>query len=326
MPANLTPQYQQAEDAFKAAVTDDERLCALEEMLKNIPKHKGTEKMQADIKKRISKLRTAMSEGGGRKQGKVDPYRVPREGAAQVFIIGPANSGKSSMVGWLTNAKVVIAPYPYSTTVPISGMMQYEDISIQLVDTPPVLLDDPQPALFSNARLADVLIVVIDSSDFDSMDALDRILEMLKERKVLAEAKDSYGAGITADRLIVAANKCDLAEALENAEMLRELIQGYNIIECSAVTGQGLHELAVEVFKRSEIARVYAKPPGGRLERKEPFIVKRGATVEDVAEAIHRDLRTGFRSAKVWGSSKYAGQSVHRDFVITDGDIVEFDI
>ena len=326
MPANLTPQYQQAEDAFKAAMTDDERLRALEEMLKNIPKHKGTEKMQADIKKRISKLRTAMSEGGGRKQGKVDPYRVAREGAAQVFIMGPPNSGKSSMVGWLTNAKVVIAPYPYSTTVPISGMMGYEDISIQLVDTPPVLIDDPQPALFSNARLADELIVAIDAADFDSMDAMERIIGLLKERKVLVEARDSYGAGITADRLIIAANKCDLPEARENAEMLRELMQGFNILECSAVTGQGLHELTVEVFRRAEIARVYAKPPGGRLERKEPFIVRKGSTVEDVAEAIHRDIRAGFKNAKVWGSSKYAGQSVHRDYVIADGDIVEFDI
>ena len=326
MPANLTPQYQQAEDAFKAAVTDDERLRYLEEMLKSIPKHKGTEKMQADIKKRISKLRTAISEGVGRKQGKADPYRVAREGAAQVFIIGPANSGKSSLVGWLTNAKVVIAPYPYSTTIPISGMMGYEDISIQLVDTPPVLLDDPQPALLANARLADVLIVVIDTSDFDSMDALERILELLRDRKVLGEEKDGYGAGITVDRLIIAASKCDLPEANENAEMLRELIKGYSIVECSSVTGQGVHELAAMVFNRAEIARVYAKPPGGKLERKEPFIVKKGATVEDVAEAIHRDLRTGFKSAKVWGSSKYAGQSVHRDYVIADGDIVEFDM
>lgn len=326
MPANLTPQYQQAEDAFKAAVTDDERLKALEEMLKNIPKHKGTEKMQADIKKRISKLRASISEGGGKRQGKADPYRVAKEGAAQVFIIGPANSGKSSIVGWLTKAKVVIAPYPYSTTVPISGMMGYEDISIQLVDTPPVLLDDPQPALFSNARLADVLIVVIDSSDFDSIDALEGILKLLKERKVLSEAKDSYGAGITAGRLIIAANKCDLPEAHENVQMLRELVQGFYILECSSLTGEGLHELSAEVFRRSEIARVYAKPPGGKLERKEPFIVKKGSTVEDVAEAIHRDLRTGFRSAKVWGSSKYAGQSVHRDYVIADGDIIEFDM
>ena len=324
MPANLTPQYQEAEDAYKAAVTNEERLAALEAMLANIPKHKGTEKMQADIKKKLSKLRAEIIEERGRKGGKVDPYRVQKEGAAQAFIIGPANSGKSSIVGWLTNAKVVIAEYPFSTSVPVSGMMQYEDIRMQLVDTPPIIMEDPVSSLFSNARLCDVLIVVLDASDQSSVYLLDGLVELLKEKKTLVDSTDASGAGITKDRLLIVANKIDLGQARENLAVMMELLPDYEYLACSALSGEGMPRIPETVFEKARIVRVYAKPPGGRLERKDPFIVKRGATVEDVAGVIHKQLQHSFKNARLWGSSKYSGQSVPRDYPVLDGDIIEF--
>lgn len=324
MPANLTPQYQEAEDAYKAALTNDERLAALEDMLAYIPKHKGTEKMQADIKKRLSKLRAEIIEERGRKGGKVDPYRVQKEGAAQAFVIGPVNSGKSSIVGWLTNAKVAIADYPFSTTVPVSGMMQYEDIKMQLVDTPPIIMEDPVSSLFSNARLCDVLMIVLDASDQSSVYILDALSELLKSRKTLVDSTDASGAGITKDRLLVVANKMDLEPSRENLSTMRELLPDYKYLACSALSGEGMPDIPAAVFELSGIVRVYAKPPGGRLERKDPFVVKRGATVEDVAGVIHKQLQHSFKNARLWGSSRYSGQSVPRDYLVSDGDIIEF--
>ena len=325
MPANLTPQYQAAEDAFKAAETHEEKLAALEEMLKSIPKHKGTEKMQAELKKRISKMKTETAHEEGKKTGKVDPYRVVREGAAQAFVVGPVNSGKSSIVGWLTNAKVTVAEYPFSTVVPISGMMLFEDIKLELVDTPAIIPDDPVPALFSNARLADVLIVVLDSSSEDQLGDLSAIVDLLTDRKVLVESRDASHAGITPDRMLIACNKADIQGDEENIGILKELYPAFTFLRCSALTGEGLSELPRIVFEKAGIIRVYAKPPGGKLERKDPYVVKKGSCVEDVAEAIHKELKGRFKSARLWGSSKFSGMSVHRDFIVSDGDIIEFD-
>ncbi|MBP7110294.1 MAG: 50S ribosome-binding GTPase [Firmicutes bacterium] len=324
MPANLTPQYQEAEDAYKAAETNEAKLAALEKMLATIPKHKGTEKMQAELKRRLSKLKAQIAEERGRKAGKADPYRVEREGAAQVFVIGPVNTGKSSIVGWLTNANVTVAEYPFSTTSPISGMMHYQDVSIQLVDTPPVIPEEPVSNLFSNARLCDVVMVVLDLSDPESADHMEKMTGLLKDRKVLVEAPDASGAGLTADRIIVAANKVDMDPERENLEIIRELAPGFDYLACSSKTGEGMSDIPGLLFKKARLVRVYAKPPGGRLERRDPFVVRKGSTVADVAGVIHRQLQHSFKNARIWGSTKFSGQSVPRDYVVADGDIIEF--
>lgn len=324
MPANLTPQYQEAEDAYKAAETREAKLAALEKMLATIPKHKGTEKMQAELKKKLSKLKADIMEEKGKKAGKADPYRMEKEGAAQVFVIGTVNTGKSSIVGWLTNANVTIAEYPFSTTAPISGMMHYQDISIQLVDTPPVIMEEPVSNLFSNARLCDVLVAVLDLSDLDSADHMEKMVSLLRDRKVLVDAPDASGAGLTRDRIIVAANKSDLDPEKENLDLIKELVPGFDYMACSSKTGEGMSEIPRLIFEKARIVRVYAKPPGGRLERKDPFVVKKGSTVADVAGVIHRQLQHSFKNARIWGSSKFSGQSVTRDYIVADGDIIEF--
>ncbi|MHC5138050.1 MAG: GTPase [Planctomycetota bacterium] len=143
MPANLTQQYKKAEQRFKAAGTDEERLEALEEMLREIPKHKGTEHLQADLKKRRSKLKAAI-EGGGKKSGggkHVDVFHVPKSGAGQVALVGMPNVGKSAILAALTHAHVQVADYPFTTDKPAPGMAQFEDVQIQLVDAPPITAD-----------------------------------------------------------------------------------------------------------------------------------------------------------------------------------------
>jgi len=138
MPANLTPQYKQAEERFRAAATHDEKLDALREMIALLPKHKGTEKLYADLKKRLAKLE---EEGAHTHRGATrhdDPGHVRREGAGQWVLVGPPNAGKSALLAALTNAHPEVAPYPFTTRVPLPGMMAFEDLLVQLVDTPPV--------------------------------------------------------------------------------------------------------------------------------------------------------------------------------------------
>ena len=150
MPANLTPEYERAEQRYREAGDDAERLEALREMLSTIPKHKGTEKMQADLKRRISQLVKA---GGKRARARtVDPFHVPRGGAGQIVLLGLPNVGKSMLVATTTDASVKVAEYPYTTALPVPGMWPYQDVQIQVVDTPPVTAEHVPPGLFGTQQ------------------------------------------------------------------------------------------------------------------------------------------------------------------------------
>ena len=312
MPANLTPQYMEAEEALQRAITPEEKLDALEEMLRAIPKHKGTEKMQADIKRRIARLREASE--AARKKGKADPYRVEREGAGQVFVVGPPNSGKSALVGALTKAKVVVAAYPFATAWPVPGMMKHEDILIQLVDTPPATGGNCPPALAASVRGGDAVIIVVDASIDSCLDDLQDQLDLLEDRRVISDGRPC----------MVVLSKTDLPGAAGNAEIL---VEAYPEARCALVSvqsGAGLQELPGTVFEMLGITRLYAKPPGREVDRAAPFVLKRGGTVADLARAIHRDLSRTMKSARVWGSARFDGQPVPREYVLSDGDVVEF--
>src|SRR5438477_183284 len=145
MPANLSPEYKAAEAAYRKAREPRERLECLREMLRTIPKHKGTEHLQADIKARIKDLAEDLEggrRGGGGHSG--GPALVVRpEGAAQVALIGPPNAGKSSLHARLTGSAAHVAPYPYTTQFPEPGMLPHQDIHFQLVDLPPVAREHP---------------------------------------------------------------------------------------------------------------------------------------------------------------------------------------
>ncbi|MCS7171921.1 MAG: TGS domain-containing protein [Armatimonadetes bacterium] len=329
MPANLTPEYLAAEQRFREASTPQEKLEALEEMLRTVPKHKGTEKLQADIKRRIARLRQELQVRRG--TARAQPfYHVEREGAGQVVVIGPPNAGKSSLVAALTNAQPEIAPYPISTRAPVPGMMRFEDVQIQLVDTPPVCPEMDEGWLYALIRAADAALFVLDCSD-DGILYLEDALRLLPAGRVFLEPEDapakedpSLPRGAR-KRTLVVANKWDLPRAEENLRVLEELVGDRlpgSPIPVSAVTGYGLEQLPGRIFRMLGVIRVYSKPPGRKPDLSAPFVLPRGATVLDAAEAIHKELAEQLKYARLWGRT-YQGQMVRRDHPLEDGDILE---
>lgn len=327
MPANLTPQYLEAEQAFKEAKTTAEKIAALEEMLAVIPKHKGTEKLQADIKRRLSKLR---EEGEKKaKTGRQDPFLVERHGAGQVALVGLPNSGKSALVGALTRAKVTVADYPFSTALPVAGMMQFEDIWIQLVDMPPVTAGEMPPGMGGALRNADALLMVVDVSSDDCLDQLEGVLGLLREKRILrSESELEAGArGHTLEDCMVVATKVDAPRAKENLEILKEYLPpGLEMVPVSVSSGKSLEVFRRRVFELLRIIRIYTKVPGQPPDMGQPFVLKKGSTVVDMAAAVHRDFPSRLKNARIWGSARFDGQSVPRDYVLQDRDIVELHV
>ncbi len=325
MPANLTPEYYKADKWYKSAGSDAERTLALEEMLRVIPKHKGTEHMRADLKKRLSKLRAA-STGPKKSGGKhVDVFHIPKSGAGQVVLIGMPNCGKSSIVGALSKAKVNIANYPFATTKPAPGMMKYQDVPIELVDMPPVTADYAAPGQVGTYRGCDLIGIVIDLGA-DVLEQMQVCLKYLDSHRLLlnekTEATDTSG-NLLGKRGFVICSKCDIAESAAIETLKRSCQRDLDYIKLSAQTGEGMDELALKIFKMLDIVRVYAKKPGKEPDMKDPFTLPRGSDVSDLARLIHRELADKLKSAKAWGSNVHPGQQVHRTHKLADKDIIE---
>jgi len=323
MPANLTPEYMEAERRFKAAVTSEEKLAALEEMMATIPRHKGTEKMQADLKRRISKLRTEQARKPVSRAGII--HRIDKEGAGQVALVGPPNGGKSMLVRQLTHAMPEVADYPFTTRVPLPGMMKFEDIQIQLVDLPPVHPDFPESWLYQIIRNADAAMLVTDLSDPDLLEDLETTLAQLAQAKVhLGGGEVPSVTGFLAKRSLLVANKLDAGGALDSLDVLKDLYGAhFDILPISAETGQGLDELRRCAFSLLEVIRVYTKAPGKKLEMTAPYILKRGARLFDLAAHVHHDFLSQLKYARVWGHGRFEGQLVNRDYLLADKDVVE---
>lgn len=324
MPANLTPQYMAADEKFRAARTPEEKLGALEEMLATIPKHKGTEKMQADIKRRIKKLR----EDNQKKHGKSQfSYHIEKEGAAQVVIAGAPNSGKSALLTSLTNAVSEVADYPYTTRKAIPGMMQFENIQIQIVDTPAISDEFMETWLPGIIRNSDGLIITVDTLSDDSMEQLEMVLGRLESSRlkpVRTPEVEEPGQALAQKRTLIAGTKGDSDESRENFSVLKELFgERLPMLIVSVNDQESLDAFKREVFIWLEILRVYTKIPGGRPDFSHPFILKKGSTVLDVARSVHKELYEKFKYARIWGSGRYEGQMVQKDYVVLDGDIIE---
>ncbi len=321
MPANLTPQYYAAEDKYRQAQSTEDKVKALQEMLAIIPKHKGTERLQGDIKKRIAKFK---EEGNKKKQSKgFNPFGVEKQGAGQIVLAGYPNSGKSSLVGALSRAKVKVADYPFSTALPISGMMPYKDTFIQLVDTPPLSVDNIPSGLIGTFKEADAILVIVDMFTAECLDQLEGLMQVLQEREVIDLSEE--GIIIAPIPYLVLGNKCDHPEAEENMQVLRELWPDLEILPVSS-NGSGLEDLKDRLYQILKIIRVYGKPAGKPADMDRPFILRKGSTVLDFAAQIHKDFPQKLKSALVWGSAKFEGQAVSRDYVLDDGDVVELQL
>ncbi|MFZ0963198.1 MAG: GTPase [Terriglobia bacterium] len=323
MPANLTPDYLEAERRFKSAKTTEEKIAALEEMMATIPRHKGTEKMQAELKRRLSKLRAEQARRPTSRAGII--HRVEKEGAGQVAMVGPPNSGKSLLVRRLTHATPEVADYPFTTRAPLPGMMPFEDAQVQLVDLPPVHPDFPESWLYQIIRNADAALLVVDLSDPDLLEDLETTLGQVANAKVqLAEGALPAVPGWLRKRTLLVANKIDSSGAPEDLEILRDLYgERFEFARVSAETGEGLEALRHAVFELLEVIRVYTKTPGKKLERVAPYILKRGSHLIDLAAHVHHDFLAQLKYARLWREGRFEGQMVNRDHVLEDKDVVE---
>ena len=323
MPANLTPEYFKAEKWYREATTTDEKILALERMLAVMPKHKGTDHLKADLRRKLSKLKEAPVQKGKGKH--VDIFHVPRSGSGQIALIGTPNSGKSSIVAALTNAKVNVADFPFATTAPVPGMMTFEDVQIQLIDTPPITTDFVSPGQVGTYRNCDVIGIVIDLSG-DVEEQLGICLDFLESRRLLIDSEtsavDEQGNAL-AKKAFCICTKSDITKAGAFDKLKKTCKYPFEFVEVSTLSGAGLEELSAMFFKLLGIIRIYAKPPGKPVDMGDPFTLPAGATVMDLATAIHRELAGKLKFARIWGTGVYDGQNAQRNHILNDKDIIE---
>jgi len=328
VPANLTPEYMAAEKEYKAAKTPEEKLLCLQRMLSVIPKHKGTDHLQGDLKRKIAQLKERLEQ---RTKKKGPSYRVKPEGAGQIMLIGPPNSGKSSLLAALTNAEPEIAEYAFTTREPIPGMVPFKDIQIQLVDLPPVSREYCESFVFDNIKASDGALLMIDLVSGDPVHDLNQTLELLKEKKIYLvppQGKpENPELGIAYIQALLLLNKCDQDPEGELLELVREMIEtDLPIRVISAQKRIGMETLAQDMFDLLRVIRVYSKQPGKPPDLDAPFTTAIGTTVIDFAGMVHKDFADQLKEARVWGSARFDGQVVQRDYVLHDGDIVELSI
>jgi ribosome-interacting GTPase 1 len=342
MPANLTPQYSEAEEEYKKAQTPEAKLACLKKMYTLLPKHKGTEKIQADLKTKMSNLKDEVEKAKNAPKKGVS-YKIPKQGSGQVIILGGPNAGKSRLLSRLTKATPEVAAYPFTTREPQPGMMAWEDVNVQLIDTPPITKDFMEGWLSSMVRGADAALLMVDLGDDDGPTLADDVLARLAETKTILQgvgdkpaiAAEGSGTaeGLTVDhrvariKTLLVANKTDLPGASDRLEFVREMYdERFPIHVVAAETGQGLEELRIAIYQFLNVIRVYTKQPSKPADMAAPFTCPAGSTLLELAALVHRDFADKLKHARIWGTGVYDGQTVKRDHVLHDRDVVELHV
>jgi len=323
MPANLTADFLKARKELQAAQTTQEKLAALEKMLSTIPKHKGTDKMQGDIKRRIAKLRDPQSHTRHGKGSRLD--HIDCEGAGQVVLLGPPNCGKSSLLSALTNAHPEIADYPYSTTLPMPGMMAFEDVPIQLIDLPPLTGEYSESWMYSLIRQSDLSLLILDGSHAteELSEAVEEIVLLLEERHiklVVQRTRLEEEERIMEVPCRIVLTKEDLSDHRTSRD---ELSSFFPVFSISVAQETGLAALREEVFTALDVIRIYTKLPGKSPDMGEPYVLPVGSTALDAVRAVHRDFVDRVRYIRVWGSGRFEGQQVPATHPLADKDTIE---
>jgi ribosome-interacting GTPase 1 len=327
MAVNLTPQYHEAELEYKRAQTAEERLECLKKMWQLVPKHKASEKLQAELKTKISETKEEVE--GERKNPKKAgvSYKIPRQGAGQVLLLGGPNTGKSRLLTRLTRATPEVAPYPFTTREPYAGMMEWEDVRVQLIDTPPITPDYLEGWQTSMVRSADACVLVVDLADDDGPFVADAVIERLAQVKTVLVGQppaENPDPSVQHVRTLLAANKLDAAGAADRLDVVREMFTDrFPIHALDAESGNSLETVRTAIYQFLNKIRVYTKRPGKPADMNSPFTCPVGSTVAQMAELVHRDLAEKLKSARIWGQGAFDGQTVTRDHVLHDKDVVE---
>jgi ribosome-interacting GTPase 1 len=330
MPANLTPQYHKAEQEYRRAATPEDELKCLQNMLRELPKHKGTDKLQAELKQRISRAKQAV-EHASKSTSKSSGLRIPRQGAGRAVILGGPNAGKSQLLRSLTRATPEVAPYPFTTHQPLPGMMPWEDVMVQLIDTPPVTPDVFDPTTQGLIRGADLVLLLVDLASDDGIEQVQAVVDKLNSTKTRLAATtylDDDDIGLSFTRAFLVPNKIDAAGAADRLQLLDEFFSsGLPEHVISAEHGTGLEQLRQAIYEALDVVRVYTKLPSRKEpDYDKPFTIRRGGTLLEVAEMIHRDFTQSLKFARVWGSQVHPGTVVKGDYVPHDKDVVEIHV
>ncbi len=322
MPTNVTPEYRKAEEAFRIAKTLDEKIERLEDMMALLPKHKGTDHLYADLKRRMSRLRKQMEQSTAKKGGGAYVDFTKEGAAAQVILVGPPNCGKSSILKALSNANPEVAEYPFTTNRMQPGMIPYKDIQIQLVDCPPVTGDFIHMHLLSLVRGADAVLLVADLSQDTLLEDTDIVLEVISSRHVrFVKSKEDSDRDAIPCRIL--ANKEDAPGAMDRLELLRDQIgESFEIVPTSCTQSGNIDRIPQMIIDWLGVIRVYTKIPGKKADLEHPYTVFEGQTVEDICALVHKDFYENLRFARLW-RGKSDPITVSRTETVKDEDILE---
>jgi len=324
MPANLPPQFYELEKEYREKKDIEEKIEILKKMYAVMPKHKGTDKLQADIKAKISKLKEEL-DYQKKNRGKRSSFYIEKEGAGQITIVGPTNTGKSTLFVSLSNAFSDVAPYPYTTKTPIVGMANYEDIKFQLIDLPP-LTKEVDFIIIDIIRNCDLILIVL-SFDIDYISEFNNIISTLNEKGINILEEGLIDESIFEPlnkRGVIFINKSDLVDEKDIQNYIKNLKTNIPIVYGSSLLNYNMDKLLNKIFEGLNIIRVYTKEPGKPPDMKDPLILKKGSNVIDAATKLHKEIGKNLKYARLWGSSKFDGQRVMKDYILKDKDILEF--
>lgn len=305
MPANLPPQFFKLQEKLKKTKDNQEKIEILKEMLAICPKHKGTERVQEEIKSKIAKLRRALPKKIKREQ----IYFVEKEGAGQVILIGPPNSGKTSLLNLICNTNFEVRDYPFTTKLPTPGMFLYQNVLIQLVDTPPLTRDFHPGWMKSLIRQADLILILLDLEK-DPKENLKEILDIFEEWKI-------------EQKILIVGNKFEKEISKRNFEILKE---EFEVFPISVKEKINIEELKEKIFQSLNIIRVYSKEPKKEVDFERPWILKKGTKLIEWVEEINKEMVKKFQGAKLYKKDLKSFQLVGKDYVLQDGDIIEIKV
>jgi uncharacterized protein len=320
--------YLEAEKRFHQAKELKEKLAALEDMWALLTKHKGTEKMQADIKKKMSKLKAELEASKSSKK-KGFTYTIPKEGAAQIPLIGLPNSGKSALVSMLTNAKTEVAEYAFTTRAPFPSMMPYLDIFFQLIDLPPFSPQFMESWIPDIVKRGDLFLILIDITSDDILEDIAFIKGKLQAYHLNLPGfviPDAIAETLPELPVLILATKIDLSANNDMLELLREEVKPIRVLPFSIYDEETIEAFKKELYRTLHLIRVYSKIPGKKPDMNLPFVLQEGATLLDFAVSVHKDFMENLRYARVWGKTCFEGQQVAKDYLVQEGDVIELHI